>query len=72
MSEAGDRYVVITPDNQSANIWVSALISVGVASSCVGVRIISRAKIGFKFGIDDYVFAVAWVGHYCSMDEILS
>jgi hypothetical protein len=64
MSESGTRYAVITADNQSANIWVCAIIAVAFSTACMAVRIINRSRFAFKFGIDDYTFAGAWVCHY--------
>ena len=59
--EAGTRYIELTEDNQSANIWVVALISVAIATACLGTRLVSKTRMGFKFATDDWVFLAGWV-----------
>lgn len=61
MSEAGHRYAVITPDNQSANIWVSAIVSVALGTACMIGRGLFRYRLGFAFSADDWVFFSSWV-----------
>jgi hypothetical protein len=61
MAEAGHRYTVITPDNQSANIWVCGLTGVLLGTACLIGRGLFRFRLGFAFSLDDWVFALSWV-----------
>ena len=65
MSEAGTRYAVITPDNQSANIYVCGIISLALGTACVIGRGLFRYRLGFAFSTDDWVFFASWVSMPC-------
>lgn len=60
-SEAGTRYVVITADDLSANIWVCSIVSVALGTACVIGRGLFRYRLGFAFSSDDWIFFSAWV-----------
>ncbi|KAF2432011.1 hypothetical protein EJ08DRAFT_695813 [Tothia fuscella] len=57
----GIRYTVLTPDNQSANIWVTVIISICFTTAAILARGLSKALVHMRYDWDDYTIIGAYV-----------